>query len=95
MEIMIKTDLRQIVTQCTGTQDIIKKLASLDPCGRKRGLKTVAFLLLLRIYSFPSRFIGYLSFCALVDNMNNGLLVPEKKFKRFSLYMGMAAILVM
>ena len=50
MEIVIKTILRQIITQCAGTQDIIKKLASCDPCGRKSGLKTVAFLLRLSIY---------------------------------------------
>ena len=37
-------------TQCAGTQDIIKKLSSCDPCGRKRGLKTVAFLLRLSIF---------------------------------------------
>ena len=47
---MIKTILRQIITQCTGTQDIIKKLASCDLCGRKSGLKTVVFLLRLSIY---------------------------------------------
>ena len=51
MEIVIKTILRQIITQCAGTQDIIKKLASCDPCGRKSGLKTVAFLLRLSICS--------------------------------------------
>ena len=50
MEIVIKTVLPQIITQCAGTQDIIKKFASCDPCGRKRGLKTVAFLLRLSIY---------------------------------------------
>ena len=50
MEIVSKTILRQIITQCTGTQDIVKKLASCDPRGRKRGLKTVAFLLRLSIY---------------------------------------------
>ena len=48
---MIKTILRQIITQCAATQDIIKKLASYDPCGRKSGLKTVAFLLRLSIYT--------------------------------------------
>ena len=47
---MSKTILRQIITQCAGTQDIIKKLASSDPCGRNSGLKTVAFLLRLSIY---------------------------------------------
>ena len=51
MEIVSKTILRQIITQCAGTQDIIKKLASCDPCGRKSGLKTVAFLLRLSIYT--------------------------------------------
>ena len=50
MEIMIKTVFQQIITQCTGTQDIIKKLASCDPFGGKRGLKTVAFLLHLSIF---------------------------------------------
>ena len=45
MEIVIKTILRQINTQCAGTQDIMKTLASCIQCGRKRGLKTVAFLL--------------------------------------------------
>ena len=49
MEILIKTILRQIITQCAGKQDIIKKLASCDSCGRKSGLKTVAFLLRLSI----------------------------------------------
>ena len=49
---MSKTILRQIITQCAGTQDIIKKLASCDPCGIKSGLKTVAFLLRLSIYWF-------------------------------------------
>ena len=49
MEIVIKTILWQIITQCAETQDIIKKLASCDPCGRKSGLKTVAFLLRLSI----------------------------------------------
>ena len=49
MEIVSKTILRQIITQYAGTQDIIKKLASCDPCGRKSGLKTVAFLLRLSI----------------------------------------------
>ena len=52
MEIMINTILWQIITQCTGTQGVIKKLASRDPCGRKRGLKTVAFLLRLSIYNY-------------------------------------------
>ena len=50
MEIMIKTILRQIITQCAGTQDIFKKLASCDPYGRKSGLRTVAFLLRLSIF---------------------------------------------
>ena len=49
MEILIKTILPQIITQCEGTQDIIKKLASCDPYGRKSGLKTAAFLLRLSI----------------------------------------------
>ena len=49
MKIVIKTILRQIITQCARIQDIIKKLASCDPCGRKSGLKTVAFLLRLSI----------------------------------------------
>ena len=49
MEIVSKTILMQIITQYTGRQDIIKKLASCDPCGRKSGLKTVAFLLRLSI----------------------------------------------
>ena len=51
MEIVIKTILRQIFTQCAGTQDIIKKLASCGPCRRKSGFKTVAFLLRLSIYA--------------------------------------------
>ena len=64
MEIMSKTILQQIITQCAGTQDIIKKLASCDPCGRKSGLKKVAFLLRLSIYKkiiftvYPHLFIG-------------------------------------
>ena len=49
IEIVSKTILRQIITQRTGTQDIIKKLASCDTCGRKSGLKAVAFLLRLSI----------------------------------------------
>ena len=49
MEIVSQTIFRQIITQCAGTQDIIKKLTSCDPCGRKSGLKTVAFLLRLCI----------------------------------------------
>ena len=49
MEIVIRAILRQIITQCAGTQDIIEKLASCDPCARKNGLKTVAFLLRLSI----------------------------------------------
>ena len=49
MEIVIKTILQQIITQCEGIQDIIKKLTSCDPYGRKSGLKTVAFLLRLSI----------------------------------------------
>ena len=55
MEIVIKTVLRQIITQSAGTQDIIKKLASCDPCGRKRRLKTIAFLLRLSIYRSQMR----------------------------------------
>ena len=50
MEIVIKTMLLQIVNQCRGTQDIIKKLTLCEVCGRKSGLKTVAFLLRLSIY---------------------------------------------
>ena len=50
MEIVSKTILLQIITQCTGTQDIIKKLASCGPGGRKSGFKSVAFLLRLSIY---------------------------------------------
>ena len=50
MEIVIKTILRQIITQCPGTEDMIKKLASCYHCGRKSGLKTVAFLLRLSIH---------------------------------------------
>ena len=50
MEIVIRAILQQIITQCAGTQDIIEKLAACDPCGRKNGLKTVAFLLRLSIY---------------------------------------------
>ena len=49
MKIVIKTILRQIITQCARTQGIIKKLAASDLCGRKSGLKTVAFLLRLSI----------------------------------------------
>ena len=52
MEIVIKTILPQIITQCAGTQDIIKKLALFGPCGRKSGLKTIAFLLRLSILKF-------------------------------------------
>ena len=52
---MIKAILRQIITQCAGTQDIIKKLASWDPCGRKSALKTVAFLLRLSILLYVMR----------------------------------------
>ena len=51
MEIVSKTILQQIITQCAGTQDIIKEFASCDLCGRKSGLKTVAFLLRLSIYN--------------------------------------------
>ena len=42
MDIMIKTILRQIITHCRGTGDIIKKLSS---CGleEKGGFKMVAF----------------------------------------------------
>ena len=49
MEIASKTILRQIITQCAGTQVIIKKLASCDTCGRKSVLKMAAFLLRLNI----------------------------------------------
>ena len=51
MKIVNKTILRQIITQCAGTQNIIENLASCDPCGRKSGLKTVTFLLRLSIYT--------------------------------------------
>ena len=51
MEIVSKTILLQIITQCTGTQDIIKKLASCGPRGRKSGFKSVAFLLRLSIFA--------------------------------------------
>ena len=51
MEIVNKTILRQIITQCAGTQNIIKNLASCDPCGGKSGLKTVAFLFRLSIFN--------------------------------------------
>ena len=54
MEIMIKTILWHLITQCTGTQGIIKKLLSYDLCGRKNGLKTVAFLLRLSILIYLS-----------------------------------------
>ena len=47
---MIKTILQQIITHCAGTQDVIKKLTSSGPCGRKSGFKTVAFLLCLSVY---------------------------------------------
>ena len=50
MEIVIKTILRQIITRCAGTQDIIKKLFSCGPCERKSGFQTVAFLLRLSIH---------------------------------------------
>ena len=49
MEIVIKTILRQIIARRAGTQDIFKKLVSCDLCGRKSGLKTVAFVLRLSI----------------------------------------------
>ena len=49
MESVIKIILWQIITQCARTQDIIKKLASCDPCRIKSGLETVAFLLRLSI----------------------------------------------
>ena len=52
MEIVIKTILYQIITHYAGTQDIIKKLASCDPCGRKSGLKTVAEHLRLSICKY-------------------------------------------
>ena len=52
MEVVIKTILWQIITHYSGTQDIIKKLASCDPCGRKIGLKTVAELLRLSIFLY-------------------------------------------
>ena len=54
MEIMIKIILWQIITQCTETQDKIKKILSYDLCGRKKGLKTVAFLLRLIILIYLS-----------------------------------------
>ena len=74
MEIVIKTILQQIITQCAGTQDIIKKLASCDSCGRKSGLKTDAFLLRLSIY-FPKGNKAYflvlsLFFPIIVDSGN-------------------------
>ena len=43
MEIVIKTILRQIITQCTGTQDIIKQLASCDPIEENVDLKRLRF----------------------------------------------------
>ena len=50
MEIVIKTILRQIINQIAGTQNnLIKKLASCDPCVRKSGLKTGVFILRLSI----------------------------------------------
>ena len=52
MEIVIKFILWRIITQCARTQDVLKKLASCDPCGIKSGLKTVAFLLRLSIYAY-------------------------------------------
>ena len=58
MEIVSKTILLQIITQCTGTQDIIKKLASCGPSGRKSGFKSVAFLLRLSIYVLKIAFTG-------------------------------------
>ena len=51
IETVIKTILRQIITHCAGTQDIFKKFFSCCPCGRKSGMKTVAFLLRLSICS--------------------------------------------
>ena len=59
MEIVIKTILWQIITHYAGTQDIIKKLASCDPCGRKSGLKTVAELLRLSIYTILSGTLNF------------------------------------
>ena len=59
MEIVSKIILRQIITQCVGTQDIIKKLASCDQRGKKSGLKTVAFLLGLSIHDFSKESKGY------------------------------------
>ena len=62
MEIVIKTILWQIITHYAGTQDIIKKLASCDPCGRKSGLKTVAELLRLSICAYVVYFVHRLYF---------------------------------
>ena len=66
MEIVSKTIFRQIITQCAGAQDIIKKLASCDPCGRKSGLKTVAFLLRLSICNWRVKIgkVHWVTLCA-------------------------------
>ena len=53
MDIASKTSLLQIIIQCAGTQDIIKKLGSCGPCGRKNVFKLVAFLLRLSIFCLP------------------------------------------
>ena len=66
MENVIKTVLRQIITQWIGTHDIIKKLASCDPCGRKRGSKTVAFLLRLSLCKLFSRLVITLQYQSLL-----------------------------
>ena len=62
MEIVSKTILLQIITQCTGTQDIIKKLASCGPGGRKSGFKSVAFLLRLSILNFAYQCLLLITF---------------------------------
>ena len=77
MEIVIKTILRHIITQCTRTQDIIKKLASFDPCGRKSGLKTVAFL------KFPSGKEGGNSLPYFVGDKKNEQRVQRTERERY------------
>ena len=63
---MIKTILRKIIIHCAGTQDIIKKLFSCGTCGRKSGMKTVAFLLRLSIYTSGVGRSGWISMTSLL-----------------------------
>ena len=82
MEIVIKTILWQIITHYAGTQDIIKKLASCDPCGRKSGLKTVAELLRLSIYRFNSYATLLITSIGLYNQLEDSILEIQHFFER-------------